>query len=117
MRIAVTHEQARVSSRVAWVSEANDEMYEGSGRKKKKGRKEREEKPVERKNKMRGRRDIQMGVLVIATRIRYFRNLAVPFPSSLPSLLCPGWVFLRHFSQYENIVRVILKPARNVFLF
>lgn len=53
VRIAVTHEQARVSNRVAWVSEANDEMYEGSGQKKeeKKRKKEKGGKKREKRKK------------------------------------------------------------------
>lgn len=61
-----------------------DKKKEEKKRKKEKEKGKKEEKAVERKNKMRGRWDIQMGVLVIATRIRYLRNLAVPFPSSFP---------------------------------
>lgn len=62
-------------------AEKKKERKKGGKKRKEEGRKK--GKAVERKNKMRGRRDIQMGVLVIATRIRYFGNLAVPFPSPL----------------------------------
>ena len=48
VRIAVTHEQARVSSRVAWVSEANDEMKEADEKRKK-------EEKKGKKNPWRGR--------------------------------------------------------------
>lgn len=124
MRIAVTHEQARVS--VAWVSEGNDEMYEGSGEKKRK-KERRKEKKKERKGRRkeerkekpwRGRIKCEEGGIFkwasSLLRLEYVTSGISLSLSLLPSL-CP-WVFLRHFSQYENIVRVILKPARNVFL-
>lgn len=91
--------------------------------KKKRGGKKRKEK--RKKNPWRGRIKCEEGGIFkwasSLLRLEYVTSgISLSLFSFFLSPILPSlspWVFLRYFSQYENIVRVILKPARNVFLF